>query len=152
MRSNVLARTLVGVTAVVGLSVGSLATAGTSFAASQTGAEPAVSAPTIGISTPSNNLGLTTERAKNWQCRLRDNGYDPGPINGILGRESWLAAQHMFNDLGLRTGPVDGDPGAGTTIVALQRYLNLFGYNILVDGTFGTQTKLAFWDFNATGC
>ncbi|MFG2782927.1 peptidoglycan-binding protein [Streptomyces prunicolor] len=152
MRSNVLARTLVGVSAVVGLAVGSLATAGTSFAASQPAGKPAVSAPTIGIPTPSNNLGLTTERAKNWQCRLRDNGYDPGPINGILGRESWIAAQHMFNDLGLRVGPVDGDPGAGTTIVPLQRYLNLVGYSIVVDGIFGAQSRIAFSDLNSTGC
>ncbi|WP_329255461.1 peptidoglycan-binding protein [Streptomyces sp. NBC_01478] len=151
MRSNVLARTLVGVTAVVGLSVGSLATAGTSFAASRPAAKSAVSAPTIGVPIPSNNFGLTTERAKNWQCRLRDNGYDPGPINGILGSESWRAAQSMFNDLGLRAGPVDGDP-ATNTLVPLQRYLNLFGYGIAVDGIFGVQTKSAFSDLNSTGC
>ena len=151
MRSNVLARTLVCVTAVVGLSVGSLATAGTSFAASRTAAKPAVSAPTIGVPIPSNNFGLTTERAKNWQCRLRDNGYDPGPINGILGSESWRAAQSMFNDLGIRVGPVTGD-SATNTLVPLQRYLNLVGYSIAVDGVFGARTRTAFSDLNATGC
>ncbi|MBK3577378.1 peptidoglycan-binding protein [Streptomyces sp. MBT65] len=149
MRSNLLARTLVGVTAVVALSVGSLATAGTSFAASQPAARSAVSAQTAGIL--SNNLGLSTERAKNWQCRLRDNGYDPGPINGILGTESWRAAQTMFNDLGLRTGPADGDPTTNT-IAPLQRYLNLFGYGLVVDGNAGPLTKVAFSDFNSTGC
>ncbi|MEV5534681.1 peptidoglycan-binding protein [Streptomyces prunicolor] len=150
MRSNVLARTLVGVTAVVGLAVGSLATAGTSFAASQTAAKPAVSAQTASI-LASNNLGLSTARAKNWQCRLRDNGYDPGPINGILGHDSWQAAQLMFNDLGLRIGPADGDLTTNT-LVPLQRYLHLVGYDIVVDGDFGSQSRWAFWDLNATGC
>ncbi|WP_019061325.1 hypothetical protein [Streptomyces prunicolor] len=151
MRSNVLARTLVGVTAVVGLSVGSLATAGTSFAASPPAAKPAVNAPTIGIPIPPNNFGLSTERAKDWQCRLRDNGYDPGPINGILGSESWRAAQTMFNDLGLRAGPVYGDP-ATNTLVPLQRYLNLFGYGLTVDGDAGLRFQAAFSDLNSTGC
>ncbi|MFG2379202.1 peptidoglycan-binding protein [Streptomyces sp. NPDC048504] len=149
MRSNVLARTLVGVTAVVGLSIGTLASAGTSFAASRTAAEPAVSAQNLSILT-TDNLGLNTARAKNWQCRLRDNGYYSGPINGILGPESWEAAQRMFNDLGIRTGTVDGEPAH--TITALQRYLNLFGYDLAVDGIAGPQTKAAFSDFNSTGC
>ncbi|MFJ9250749.1 peptidoglycan-binding protein [Streptomyces sp. NPDC101776] len=151
MRSNVLARTLVGVTAVVGLAVGSLATAGTSFAASQTAARSAVSAPTIGIPTASENFGLTTTRAKNWQCRLRDNGYDPGTINGILGHDSWRAAQLMFNDLGIRTGTADGDPTTNT-LVPLQCYLNLVGYDLTVDGIAGALFKWSFSDLNSTGC
>lgn len=150
MRSNVLARTLVGVTAVVGLAVGSLATAGTSFAASQTAAKPAVSAQTASI-LASNNFGLNTARAKNWQCWLRDSGYSPGTIDGDLGTNSWKAAQRLFNALGLNAGTVDGDPGTNT-IKALQRYLNLYGYGLSVDGDAGTNTRAAFWDFNAYGC
>jgi len=150
MRSNVLARTLVGVTAVVGLAVGSLATAGTSFAASQTAAKSAVSAQDLSILT-TDNLGLNTARAKNWQCWLRDAGYSPGAIDGVLGTNSWKAAQRFFNAQGLGAGTVDGDPGTNT-IKALQRYLNFFGYGLLVDGIAGTNTRNAFWDFNATGC
>jgi peptidoglycan hydrolase-like protein with peptidoglycan-binding domain len=150
MRSNVLARTLVGVTAVVGLAVGSLATAGTSFAASQTAAKSAVSAQSASA-LASENFGLNTARAKNWQCWLRDNGYSPGTIDGDLGTNSWKAAQRFFNAQGLGAGTVDGDPGTNT-IKALQRYLNFFGYGLGVDGQAGPLTRAAFWDFNEYGC
>ncbi|MFF3327800.1 peptidoglycan-binding protein [Streptomyces sp. NPDC002889] len=98
-----------------------------------------------------NNLGLNTTRAKNWQCWLRDTGYNPGTIDGELGTNSWKAAQRKFNDLGLNAGTVDGVVGPNT-IKALQRYLNIFGYGLAVDGIAGTQTKAAFWDFNSSGC
>ena len=142
MRPNVLTRTLVGLTAVAGLAVGSLATAGTSFATSQ----PAAFSQAVTIKA-TNNLGLNTARAKNWQCLLRDTGYNPGTIDGELGTNSWKAAQRKFNDMGFNAGTVDGDVGPNT-IKALQRYLNFHGYNLAVDGQAGTNTKNAFWDYN----
>lgn len=125
---------------------GGLAGAGASFAASQ----PAATSQTITIKAV-NNLGLNTERAKNWQCWLRDTGYSPGAIDGELGTNSWKAAQRGFNDLGLNAGTVDGDVGPNTT-KALQRCLNIFGYGLDVDGRAGPKTRAAFWAFNATGC
>ncbi|MDT3397601.1 peptidoglycan-binding domain-containing protein [Streptomyces sp. B1866] len=150
MGTNVVAKALVSAAAVVGIAAGGLATAGTSFAAAPATAKPAAQSRIASV-TAVNNLGLNTARAKNWQCWLRDLGYNPGTIDGQLGTNSWKAAQRMFNDLNLGAGTVDGIVGTNT-IKALQRYLNLFGYNLVVDGDAGTKTRAAFWDFNATGC
>ncbi|MFE9443383.1 peptidoglycan-binding protein [Streptomyces sp. NPDC006602] len=145
MRSNVLTRTVISLTAVVGLAAGTVAAAGTSFAVSQPAAKTSVSAQDVSILAV-NNLGLNTTRAKNWQCWLRDTGYNPGTIDGQLGTNSWKAAQRKFNDLGYNAGTVDGVVGTNT-IKALQRYLG-----VAVDGVAGPNTKAAFWDFNAFGC
>ncbi|MFJ8388855.1 peptidoglycan-binding protein [Streptomyces sp. NPDC094438] len=149
MRSA-LTRALVSATAIVGITAGTLAGASASFAASQPTAKPLVSTQDVAILAV-NNLGLNTTQAKNWQCWLRDAGYDPGAIDGQLGTNSWMAAQRMFNDLNLGAGTVDGIVGANT-IKALQRYLNSYGYGLAVDGSAGPKTKAAFADFNATGC
>jgi len=150
MRPNMLTRTVISLTAVVGLAAGTVAAAGTSFAASQSAATTAVSAQDVSILAV-NNLGLNTARAKNWQCWLRDTGYNPGTIDGQLGTNSWKAAQRKFNDLGLNAGTVDGIVGTNT-VKALQRYLNIFGYGLAVDGDAGPATRAAFWDFNGIGC
>ncbi|MFD7497175.1 peptidoglycan-binding protein [Streptomyces sp. NPDC059832] len=132
-------------TAVIGIAAGSLAGASAGFAASQPAAVKA-SVTTGDVSILAvNNLGLSTTRAKNWQCWLRDMGHNPGSIDGQLGSSSWKAAQSLFGV------PVDGVVGP-TTIKGLQRYLNLFGYGLKVDGIAGSSTKAAFSDFNATGC
>lgn len=143
MRPNVWTRTLVSVSAVVGLAAGGLATAGTSFAAQDV--KPAVRSEVSVLAV--NNLGLNTERAKNWQCLLRETGYDPGTIDGQLGTNSWRAAQKKFNAMGFNAGAEDGIVGTNT-IKALQRYLNFHDYNLAVDGIAGTKTKAAFWDYN----
>ncbi|MFE3169534.1 peptidoglycan-binding protein [Streptomyces sp. NPDC059224] len=147
MRSNLLARTLVGAVAVAGLAAGGLAAAGTGYAAPQSAARTAVSARTAGIQAV-NNLGLDTAHAANWQCWMARWGYNPGAIDGQLGTSSWKAAQRMFNDQGLGAGTVDGVVGPNT-IRALQRYLSQYGYNLDVDGVAGPATRAAFWDFNA---
>ncbi|WP_374774506.1 peptidoglycan-binding protein [Streptomyces sp. NBC_01310] len=145
-----LARTLVSATAVLGIAVGSLAGASAGFAASRPTDAPAVSTQDLSVLAV-NNLGLDANRAKNWQCWLRDTGYNPGTIDGQLGTNSWKAAQRKFNDLGHGAGTVDGIVGTNT-IKALQRYLNTYGYGLAVDGSAGANTKAAFWAFNATGC
>ncbi|ANP51032.1 peptidoglycan hydrolase-like protein with peptidoglycan-binding domain [Streptomyces griseochromogenes] len=150
MRPNALARTLVSAAAVVGIAAGSLAGASAGFAASQPAAKPAVSAPGVSV-LATNNLGLNTTQAKNWQCYLRDTGYYSGAIDGLLGPASWKAAQKLFNDLGYHAGTPDGIVGPNT-IKALQRFLNDSGYDLVVDGVVGTKTKDAFRAFNATGC
>lgn len=151
MRPNVWTRTLLSVTAVAGLAAGGLATAGTSFAAQDV--KPAVNSEVSILAV--NNLGLNTERAKNWQCWLRDRGYNPGTIDGKLGTNSWMAAQRLLNARGHNAGDVDGAVGPNT-IRALQKYLNtfgdIFGYHLEVDGIAGPETRSAFWKFNATGC
>ncbi|MET8977465.1 peptidoglycan-binding domain-containing protein [Streptomyces sp. NPDC004539] len=149
-RGTALTRTAVSATAVVGLALGTLMGAGAGLAAAQPATRPAVTAPDVTVLAV-NNLGLDTARAMNWQCWLRNTGYDPGAIDGQLGTNSWMAAQRKFNDLGLGAGSVDGAVGPNT-IRALQRYLNIFGYNLTVDGIAGANTRAAFWAFNSSGC
>ncbi|MER6783065.1 peptidoglycan-binding domain-containing protein [Streptomyces sp. NPDC000658] len=146
MRHNVLARTLVSLAAAAGLAATGLATASTSVAAAGPAAQPAAVSQSAAVKAV-NNLGLNTERAKNWQCLLRDTGYSPGAIDGELGTNSWKAAQRKFNDMGFNAGTVDGDVGPNT-IKALQRYLNFHDYNLVVDGKAGANTRAAFWDYN----
>ncbi|KAA0941774.1 peptidoglycan-binding domain-containing protein [Streptomyces apricus] len=149
-----LMKAVVGTTAALGLAAGSLIGASAGLAAAQPAVSSAggvqnVASPASALA--SNNLGLDTARAKNWQCWLRTLGFSPGAIDGDLGTNSWKAAQRMLNARNLGAGAVDGDPGYNT-ISALQRYLNWFGYGLQVDGDPGPLTRAAFWDFNATGC
>ncbi|MFF5159930.1 peptidoglycan-binding protein [Streptomyces sp. NPDC000348] len=139
-------KAFVGLTTAVGIAAGSLAAAGTSIAAPAQDTRTVAAAEVAPLAV--NNLGLSTTRAKYWQCWLRDTGYNPGAIDGQLGTDSWKAAQRKFNDLGYNAGTVDGVVGTNT-IKALQRYLNLFDYGLAVDGVAGSQTKAAFSDFNS---
>ncbi|MEV0171029.1 peptidoglycan-binding domain-containing protein [Streptomyces sp. NPDC050803] len=145
-----LTRTLVGVTTAAGLAVGSLAATGTGFAATAQDSRPAVSAEAV-APLAVNNLGLNTTQAKNWQCWLRNTGYNPGPIDGRLGTKSWKAAQKKFNDMRLGAGRVDGVVGP-KTVKALQRYLNIYHYGLVIDGIAGPKTRAAFAHFNRIGC
>ncbi|RMI27468.1 peptidoglycan-binding domain-containing protein [Streptomyces triticirhizae] len=144
MRKNTVLRPLVGVAAALGIAAGGLAGASGSVAAA-----PAVT----GVATASgedvsvlavNNLGLSSDQARDWQCYLSIRGYSPGVADGQLGPQSWKAAQRMFNDLGHNAGAVDGIVGP-RTIRALQRYLNdEGGYGLAVDGIAGPRTRAAY--------
>lgn len=142
MRPSVMTRSLVSATAVVGLAVGALAGAGTSFAASAPAAPPAVSAEAFGT-LATNNLGLTSKQAMNIQRWVTGWGYT-GKIDGLLGTNSWkaiqnyLAAQWEYND------SIDGIPGPNT-IKALQRLLKAHsGYEGPIDGIAGPGTRAAW--------
>ncbi|MEV7755633.1 peptidoglycan-binding domain-containing protein [Streptomyces griseofuscus] len=149
MKSNALARTLVSVAAFIGISAGSLAGAGASFAASQPTAKPAVSAQRVSILAV-NNLGLTTTQARHWQCELRYYHFNPGTIDGQLGTDSWKAAQNLFNNGYYADKPLTVDGIVGTeTIKALQNYLNAEGWNLTVDGVAGSKTRDAFASHNS---
>ncbi|GGK48242.1 peptidoglycan-binding domain-containing protein [Streptomyces flaveus] len=145
-----LTKALVSVTTAVGIAAGGLATAGTAMAAPASSAQQQAASAEVGTLAVV-NLGLNTARAKNWQCWLRDTGYNPGTIDGQLGTNSWKAAQRKFKDWGLYDDSIDGIVGSNT-ISALQEYLNLHGADLDVDGIAGPETKDEFWDFNATGC
>ncbi|GHA08142.1 hypothetical protein GCM10010372_04330 [Streptomyces tauricus] len=145
----VLTRTFVSAATVIGLATGSLAGATISSAASEPIAKPAASAQDVSVLAVK-NLGLTVARAKNWQCFLTRSGYEPWEHNGLLGTDSWKAAQRMFNARGFNGGvrlEVDGIVGQ-YTIKALQRFLNSFGFGLAVDGVAGPRTTDAFWEFN----
>ncbi|MEU9732471.1 peptidoglycan-binding domain-containing protein [Streptomyces sp. NPDC048002] len=128
-----LTRTVVGLTAAVGIAAGGLGAAGTASAAPAPAPAPApASAPAsaqqgvAGVEVAPLavvNLGLTTTRAKHWQCFLRDVGYSPGTIDGLVGTN---------------------------TVIALQLFLNRFGdNNLAIDGSPGPATRSAFSTFNA---
>jgi len=136
-------KALVSVTAAAGIAAGVLVPAGTAAAApapqeTQVQAEAAAQAVV--------NLGLNGERARYWQCFLRDGGYRPGTIDGYLGTDSWKAAQRMFKENGYYNDKIDGIVGPNT-IAALQQMLQWM-YGLKVDGIAGPKTKEAFWDYS----
>ncbi|MFC9622757.1 peptidoglycan-binding protein [Streptomyces sp. NPDC056930] len=148
MRPNVVMRTLVSATAIVGIATAAgLAGESASFAAPAPASNPAASSTAV-VPLATNNLGLSTTQAKSWQSWLRAMGYNPGTIDGVLGHDSWMAAQKMLNDTDCKAGTPDGIVGTNT-IKALQRYLNIFGYKLTVDGVAGTKTVAAFRAFNS---
>ncbi len=142
MRPNVWTRTLVSVSAVLGLAAGSLATAGASFAASDT--KPAVSSEVSVLAV--NNLGLTAAEAKKVQGWLKQYWGYTGAIDGQLGTNSWKAFQRCLKQYWGYTGAIDGIVGSGT-IKALQRLLQHWGYNGAIDGIAGPGTRAAFKNF-----
>ncbi|MFF3375924.1 peptidoglycan-binding protein [Streptomyces sp. NPDC002680] len=142
MRSNILARTAISLTAVLGLAAGTVAAAGTSFAASPPAATTAVSAQDVSVLAV-NNLGLTSEEAKKIQRVAKDKWGYTGAIDGLLGTESWKAIQRWLLNWGY-PGPIDGIVGPNT-IKALQKYLKeYYGYTGAIDGDAGSGTRAAF--------
>ncbi|MEU9856299.1 peptidoglycan-binding domain-containing protein [Streptomyces sp. NPDC047974] len=142
MRPSVMTRSMVSATAVVGLAIGTLAGAGTSFAASAPAAQAqAVSAGSFGA-LATNNLGLTEEQAEHLQRWLAIHYEYKSSIDGLLGTESWKAMQRHLRGFGYR-GSIDGIAGPNT-ITALQRLLSLYSYTGPIDGIAGPGTRAAF--------
>lgn len=142
MPPSVMTRSIVSATAVVGLVIGALAGAGTSFAVS---APAAVSAESFGI-LATNNLGLTERQAKDVQLWLRWNHDYTGSIDGLLGTNSWKATQRHLRAAWDYDNSIDGIPGTDT-IKALQRMLRGYSYNGSIDGIAGGGTRAAFAKF-----
>jgi lysozyme family protein len=146
MRSNVLARTLVTVTAAIGIAVGGTIGAGAGFAASPAPAAP-VSAQDVSPLVV-NNLGLSSQQAKNVQCFLRTSPASyTGAIDGQLGTNSWKAMQRWLARYWDYNDSIDGIVGPNT-IRALQRMLAFgWGYTDSIDGIAGPNTRAAFKRF-----
>ncbi|MER5228283.1 peptidoglycan-binding domain-containing protein [Streptomyces flaveus] len=148
MRSSVLTRLFVSVTAVVGIAAGSLVSAGTSLAASA----PASKLPTSSQAVAPLavvNLGLNTEQATNVQCWLKYSGWGyKGALDGQLGTNSWKAFQRYLAYRWDYNGAIDGIVGSGT-VSALQRLLrdHGWGYTGPIDGIAGSGTQAAFKRF-----
>ncbi|MEU5753985.1 peptidoglycan-binding domain-containing protein [Streptomyces sp. NPDC047829] len=145
MRPRVMKRSIVSVIAVVGLAIGTVAGAGTSFAASVPAAEPAVSAGAFGT-LATNNLGLNRDQAKQLQRWLALHYNYTGDIDGLLGTESWKAMQRHLRMTWDYHLAVDGIPGPNT-IKALQLSLRGYGYTGPIDGIAGERTRRAFAKF-----
>ncbi|MFJ7064710.1 peptidoglycan-binding protein [Streptomyces sp. NPDC101115] len=142
MRPSILTRSIVSVTAVVGLAAGTLATAGTSFAASAPASQlAAVSAGGFGT-LATYNFGLSGAQASRVQDWLQAWGYT-GALDGQLGTNSWKAFQKCLAAHWAYTDPIDGIPGTDT-VKALQRMLKAkWGYTGAIDGIAGDGTKAA---------
>ncbi|MEU1372399.1 peptidoglycan-binding domain-containing protein [Streptomyces triculaminicus] len=139
-----LTRTLVSVATAAGIAAGTLATAGTGFAANATAVKPTGS--TESVAPWADNLGLSTGQAKKVQQWLKENwGYN-GPIDGQLRHTSWSAIQRFLEKHWGHTGPIDGNIRGGT-VTALQRWLKNWGYTDAVDGMIGEKLKAAFRRF-----
>jgi len=150
MRPNVLKRSIVSVTAVVGLTAGTLAGAGTSFAAPPPASQAAVGSDTVSV-LATNNFGLSSAQAKNVQRWLATYWNYTDSIDGQLGPNSWRAFQRCLKTYWGYTDSIDGDPGPNT-IKALQRLLRGYGYTGAIDGDAGDGTRAAFKNFaNALG-
>lgn len=142
MRSNVVTRTLVSLTAVAGIAAGSLAGASAGLAAPTPAAKPAASSQAV-VPFAVNNLGLSTAQAKKVQAGLRGWGYT-GDIDGLLGTDSWKAMQRFLKKYYDYNDDIDGIVGSNT-VRALQRWLKSnWGYTGRIDGEAGSGTKDAF--------
>ncbi|MFF9340207.1 MULTISPECIES: peptidoglycan-binding domain-containing protein [unclassified Streptomyces] len=136
---------MAGATAVVGLVVGTLVGAGAGFAASVPAERQETSVGTFGA-LATNNLGLSSGQAKNLQLWLSVHYGYTGPIDGLLGTNSWKALQRHLQNWDYND-PIDGIPGPNT-IRALQRYLkDVWDYRGPIDGIAGPDTRAEFAKF-----
>ncbi|PCG86892.1 hypothetical protein CIB93_06715 [Streptomyces sp. WZ.A104] len=142
MRQKTLARTLVSLTAAVGIAAGSLAGAGTAFAAPVQKAPSAASADVGALAVV--NLGLSKTQAQNVQRALKARWGYGDSIDGQLGPNSWKAMQRFLKKKHGYTSGIDGIVGEGT-VKALQRFLKkYYQYNDGIDGVAGPKTQEAF--------
>ncbi|MFG3159746.1 peptidoglycan-binding protein [Streptomyces sp. NPDC048232] len=142
-----LSKTLVGVTAAVGIAAGSLATAGTAMADSSPAPRAAVAASPAAVAAY-NNLGLTKNQATGVQCFLNTSPTVNLDEDGYLGPKSWEAMQEFLNRSWGRNLVTDGIVGPAT-IKGLQYFLKHgnWGYTGKIDGIAGEGTRAAFARF-----
>jgi hypothetical protein len=78
------------------------------------------------------------------QLFAQENGYT-GPLDGVLGVESWAGTQRGLRAFGY-TGPDDGVPGTNT-FMAMQRVAARYGYQGPIDGALGPNSYRGFATF-----
>ncbi|MEU3748086.1 MULTISPECIES: GH25 family lysozyme [Streptomyces] len=71
--------------------------------------------------------------------RIAQLGGYTGPLDGVLGPNSWKGVQTLLTQLGLYGGPIDGAPGVNT-YKGLQQLAQRGGYTGPVDGIMGPNT------------
>lgn len=88
-----------------------------------------------------------SRRTKDWQVALKEHGFDPGPMDGILGvRTAYAIAkckdwQRWLNEHGFNCGVVDGWPGPKFE-AALKAFQKAAGCHH-IDGIVGSETENA---------
>jgi peptidoglycan hydrolase-like protein with peptidoglycan-binding domain len=83
-------------------------------------------------------VSVTVAQGKILQNFAAKGGYT-GPIDGVMGTNSWRGVQQTLRDLGYYEGPADGAPGVNT-YRGLQRLAKVYGYTGPIDGIPGTNT------------
>lgn len=110
--------------------------------------------------------GNQGDKVAELQSHLTRLGYEPGPSDGIFGRQTEAAVRRLQTDynlivdgvVGPRTIAVLTEPttptpvlsprSSGPAVVALQTQLKALGYQLgSIDGRFGSQTQAAVIDF-----
>ncbi|GFN02659.1 hypothetical protein GCM10010298_60990 [Streptomyces microflavus] len=130
----------------VGIAAGTLAAAGTGFAATPAQQAPAVSAQQVAPLAVV-NLGLSTAQAKEVQRWLAGSWNYNDAIDGQLGTNSWKAFQRFLRSAANYNDAIDGVVGPNT-VKALQRWLKAhYGYTGAIDGIAGSGTQAAFKRF-----
>ncbi|MFE0686783.1 peptidoglycan-binding protein [Streptomyces xiamenensis] len=132
-------KALVTFTALAAIGGGGLVTAGTAVAApASTPAAGSESVTPLAV----NNLGLSTAQAAKVQRSLSGWGYT-GPIDGLMGTETWKAMQRFLKANYGYNDAIDGIVGPNT-IKGLQRWLKAnWGYTGAIDGIAGSGTQAA---------
>lgn len=108
------------------------------------------SAPASNGSSPSVKLGIPRTSTqddgitgsvfnKRLQLWARIYGGYTGPLDGVMGVESWRGVQRNLARESGYTGPIDGVPG-GNTWKAVQRWATHYGYSGPIDGAPGKNT------------
>lgn len=95
---------------------------------------------------------LTQDDIRRMQLRMREVGFDPGPINGLAGEKTKAALHRFDSGCAQVQGLLDPNHHAASAIedkrptrvqtLAIQRQLQAAGFNPgPVDGIFGTRTQ-----------
>lgn len=96
----------------------------------------------IGGSQPAGSSSLSKETQTLLQQYVTKISLYNGPIDGVLGVNSWKAIQTWLQKVGLYGGPIDGVPGKNTYI-ALQKVAQKAGYSGPLDGVLGVNSNAA---------
>ncbi|ATB33619.1 GH25 family lysozyme [Melittangium boletus] len=86
----------------------------------------------------SGGIQVSVEEGKILQRVAQRGGYT-GPVDGVLGANTWKGVQTVIKNKGFYTGPVDGAPGEQTW-KGVQKLAQLGGYTGPVDGFPGQYT------------
>jgi peptidoglycan hydrolase-like protein with peptidoglycan-binding domain len=76
------------------------------------------------------------------QAMARTGGYT-GPLDGVMGANSWRGFQNYLKFVGLDPGVSDGIPGPNT-YKAMQRFAAWHGYAGPIDGVMGPNSWRGF--------
>lgn len=96
--------------------------------------------PTGAVTPASPPSSITSAQAVTLQKIAQQGGYT-GPVDGVMGTNSWKGDQTLLHSRGYYDGPIDGVPGTNT-YKGLQMLAKDYGYTGPIDGAPGTNTYI----------